>query len=260
MDSSRAGGDMFLIKSCVDRVVVEESDEEKVKEEDENVKEEKEEKKDEEEKEEKVPEEETKEDKVTIDFEAPEWLINAALELNNQDVALTRTWLSEHAKMYILGKDLGDEEEKMTKLNDEDFDDAAVGIQAFEHLVLLNRHTHTLKHNKLTQVLHSFHSEDVESSLCESSSSENASSMSIEDDRDRTAGESHVFLTQTTLKYLPPRPSQQHRVFEWYVVFDFNHFTLSYFNRQLSLASLTHTARTSLEIKLSNTNSIRTKA
>ena len=143
MDSSRAGGDMFLIKSCVDRVVVEESDEEKVKEEDENVKEEKEEKKDEEEKEEKVAEEETKEDKVTIDFEAPEWLINAALELNNQDVALTRTWLSEHAKMYILGKDLGDEEEKMTKLNDEDFDDAAVGVQAFEHLVLLNRHTHT---------------------------------------------------------------------------------------------------------------------
>ena len=50
----------------------------------------------------------------------------------------------------------------------------------------------------------------------ESSSSENASSMSIEDDRDRTAGEAHVFLTQTTLKYLPPRPSQQHRVFEWY--------------------------------------------
>ena len=44
--------------------------------------------------------------------------------------------------------------------------------------------------------------------------------MSIEDDRDRTAGESHVFLTQTTLKYLPPRPSQQHRVFEWYVVFE----------------------------------------
>ena len=128
MDSSRAGGDMFLIKSCVDRVVVEESDEEKVKEEDENVKDEKEEKKDEEEKEEKVAEEETKEDKVTIDFEAPEWLINAALELNNQDAALTRDWLSEHAKMYILGKDLGDEEEK-TVLNDEDFDDAAVGIR-----------------------------------------------------------------------------------------------------------------------------------
>ena len=128
MDSSRAGGDMFLIKSCVDRVVVEESDEEKVKEEDENVKEEKEEKKEEEEKEEKVAEEETKKEKVTIDFEAPEWLINAALELNNQDAALTRTWLSEHAKMYILGKDLGDEEEKMTKLNDEDFDDAAVGV------------------------------------------------------------------------------------------------------------------------------------
>ena len=220
MDSSRAGGDMFLIKSCVDRVVVEESDEEeKVKEQDEKVKEEEKEEKEEKvmvKEEEEEEEEETKDDKVTIDFEAPEWLINAALELNNQDVALTRTWLSEHAKMYILGKDLGDEEEKMTKLNDEDFDDAAVGVQAFEHLVLLNRYIH----NKLTQVLHSFHSEDVESSLCESSSSENASSMSIEDDRDRTAGESHVFLTQTTLKYLPPRPSQQHRVFEWYVVFE----------------------------------------
>ena len=118
MDSSRAGGDMFLIKSCVDRVVVEESDEEeKVKEQDEKVKEEEKEEKEEKVmvKEEEEEEEETKDDKVTIDFEAPEWLINAALELNNQDVALTRTWLSEHAKMYILGKDLGDEEEKMTK-------------------------------------------------------------------------------------------------------------------------------------------------
>ena len=122
-----------FIKTVTSRRSVRVYNKEKVKEEDENVKEEKEEMKDEEEKEEKVAEEETKEDKVTIDFEAPEWLINAALELNNQDAALTRDWLSEHAKMYILGKDLGDEEEK-TVLNDEDFDDAAVCIR--EHYSL----------------------------------------------------------------------------------------------------------------------------